>query len=121
MKFEDYRISREIKENLITLGFRRPTDIQFKAIPPILKGDDVLAIAQTGTGKTAAFAIPVIDIIHQQKNSSRSEFISCLVMVPTRELALQISNHLSAYPSESCMRFRRRRSGSTNLETKKRG
>jgi len=91
MKFEDYRISREIKENLSALGFRRPTDIQFKAIPPILKGDDVLAIAQTGTGKTAAFAIPVIDIIHQQKNSSRSEFISCLVMVPTRELALQIT------------------------------
>jgi len=91
VKFEDYRVSREIKENLATLGFRRPTDIQFKAIPPILKGDDVLAIAQTGTGKTAAFAIPVIDIIHQQKNSSRSEFISCLVMVPTRELALQIT------------------------------
>ncbi|MBV5312181.1 MAG: DEAD/DEAH box helicase [Prolixibacteraceae bacterium] len=91
MKFEDYRISPEIKENLTTLGFRRPTDIQYKAITPILKGDDVLAIAQTGTGKTAAFAIPVIDIIHQQKRSSRSEFISCLVMVPTRELALQIT------------------------------
>lgn len=91
MKFEDYRISAEIKENLIQLGFRRPTDIQYKAITPILKGDDVLAIAQTGTGKTAAFAIPVIDLIHQQKRSSRSEFISCLVMVPTRELALQIT------------------------------
>jgi ATP-dependent RNA helicase RhlE len=91
MKFDDYRISPEIKRNLSELGFRRPTDIQYKAITPILKGDDVLAIAQTGTGKTAAFAIPVIDIIHQQKNSNRSEFISCLVMVPTRELALQIT------------------------------
>jgi ATP-dependent RNA helicase RhlE len=91
MKFEDYRISPDIKKNLAALGFRRPTDIQYKAIPPILKGDDVLAIAQTGTGKTAAFAIPVIDMIHQQKNSSRSESISCLVMVPTRELALQIT------------------------------
>ena len=91
MKFEDYRISPEIKKNLADLGFRRPTDIQYKAITPILKGDDVLAIAQTGTGKTAAFAIPVIDIIHQDKRSSRSEFISCLVMVPTRELALQIT------------------------------
>jgi len=91
MKFEDYRISPEIKINLDALGFRRPTDIQYKAITPILKGDDVLAIAQTGTGKTAAFAIPVIDIIHQQKNSTRSEFICCLVMVPTRELALQIT------------------------------
>ena len=91
MKFEDYRISPEIKKNLTELGFRRPTDIQYKAITPILKGDDVLAIAQTGTGKTAAFAIPVIDRIHQQKRSSRSEFIYCLVMVPTRELALQIT------------------------------
>jgi ATP-dependent RNA helicase RhlE len=92
MKFEDYRISSEIKNNLAQLGFRRPTDIQYKAITPILKGDDVLAIAQTGTGKTAAFAIPVIDLINQQKNNSRSEFISCLVMVPTRELAVQITD-----------------------------
>jgi ATP-dependent RNA helicase RhlE len=91
MKFEDYRISPDIKKNLAALGFRRPTDIQYKAITPILKGDDVLAIAQTGTGKTAAFAIPVIDIIHRQKSSSRSESIACLVMVPTRELALQIT------------------------------
>lgn len=91
MKFEDYHISNEIKQNLIQLGFRRPTDIQYKAIKPILKGDDVLAIAQTGTGKTAAFAIPVIDMIHQQKKSNRSEYIFCLVMVPTRELALQIT------------------------------
>lgn len=91
MKFEDYRISPEIKRNLAELGFRRPTDIQFKAIPPILKGEDVLAIAQTGTGKTAAFAIPIIDLIHRQKKSSRSEYVICLVMVPTRELALQIT------------------------------
>lgn len=91
MKFEDYRISEDIKKNLASLGFRRPTDIQYKAINPILKGDDVLAIAQTGTGKTAAFAIPVIDQIRRQKTSNRSEFISCLVMVPTRELALQIT------------------------------
>jgi ATP-dependent RNA helicase RhlE len=91
MKFDDYRISPDIKRNLETLGFRRPTDIQYKAITPILKGDDVLAIAQTGTGKTAAFAIPIINMVHQQKSSSRSEFLCCLVMVPTRELALQIT------------------------------
>ena len=54
MKFEAYSISKEIKTNLAEQGFRRPTDIQYKAIPPILKGEDVLAIAQTGTGKTAA-------------------------------------------------------------------
>jgi len=57
-----------------------------------MKGEDVLAIAQTGTGKTAAFAIPLIDRIHKDKNSKRSPGIKCLVMVPTRELALQIGD-----------------------------
>lgn len=91
MKFEDYRIATEIKRNLEEMQFRRPTDIQFKAIPPILKGEDVLAIAQTGTGKTAAFAIPIIHLLHDRKSSGRSEGIKCVVMVPTRELALQIT------------------------------
>ncbi|MFT4032984.1 MAG: DEAD/DEAH box helicase [Siphonobacter sp.] len=91
MKFDDYSIAPEIKKNLVSLGFKRPTDIQYKSIPPILKGEDVLAIAQTGTGKTAAFAIPVISLIHQRKASKKSEGIKCIVMVPTRELALQIT------------------------------
>jgi ATP-dependent RNA helicase RhlE len=91
MKFEDYHIAPEIKRSLEKTGFKRPTDIQFKAIPAIMKGEDVLAIAQTGTGKTAAFAIPVIDLLHSQKSSSRSEGIKCIVMVPTRELAIQIT------------------------------
>ncbi|MER2999562.1 DEAD/DEAH box helicase [Pontibacter populi] len=91
MKFEDYRISDEIKNSLSKLGFRKPTDIQFKAIPPIMKGEDVLAIAQTGTGKTAAFAIPVLDRLQFSKNRRRDDGIKCVVMVPTRELALQIT------------------------------
>ncbi|KAB7730977.1 DEAD/DEAH box helicase [Rudanella paleaurantiibacter] len=91
MKFSDYNIAPEVKQNLETLGFKRPTDIQYKAIPPILKGEDVLAIAQTGTGKTAAFAIPIISQLHVRKTSSRSEGIRCVVMVPTRELAIQIA------------------------------
>lgn len=90
MKFEKYNISAEIKKNLSQLGFKRPTDIQFKSIPSIMKGEDVLAIAQTGTGKTAAFAIPLINRIHNDKSSKRSAGIKCIVMVPTRELALQI-------------------------------
>ena len=90
MKFEQYHITDEIKRNLADLGFKRPTDIQFKAIPSILKGEDVLAIAQTGTGKTAAFAIPVIDIIHRRKSSKRTYGVQCIVMAPTRELAKQI-------------------------------
>lgn len=91
MKFEDYSIAFEIKRNLSKMGFKRPTDIQFRAIPSILKGEDVMGIAQTGTGKTAAFAIPVVSMIHERKQQTRSEGIKCVVMVPTRELALQIT------------------------------
>ncbi|MCP4163888.1 MAG: DEAD/DEAH box helicase [Deltaproteobacteria bacterium] len=90
MKFDKYYISDAIKKNLKDLGFIRPTDIQYKATPSILKGEDVLAIAQTGTGKTAAFAIPIIDTIHKAKSSKRSDGIKCIVMVPTRELSMQI-------------------------------
>jgi ATP-dependent RNA helicase RhlE len=90
LKFEQYYLSAEIKKNLRQLGFVRPTDIQFKAIPSILDDEDVLAIAQTGTGKTAAFAIPVVDKIQRYKTSKRSYGIKCIVLVPTRELAVQI-------------------------------
>jgi len=96
MKFETYHISSAIKRNLSNLGFKRPTDIQYKAIPSIMKGEDVLAIAQTGTGKTAAFAIPVIDKIHKTKSSKRSWGIKCIIMVPTRELAAQIGSVFDA-------------------------
>ncbi len=92
MKFDDYSISNELKKNIAELGFKRQTDIQFKSIPPILKGEDVLAIAQTGTGKTAAFAIPIISILQEMKHSVRyEEGVKCIVMEPTRELALQVS------------------------------
>jgi len=91
MKFDDYRLSPELKQNLADLGFKRPTDIQYRAIPSILNGEDVMAVAQTGTGKTAAFAIPVIHQIQQKKSSRRSSGIRALVMVPTRELAQQIT------------------------------
>jgi ATP-dependent RNA helicase RhlE len=91
MKFEQYNISPLIKQSLDELGFKKPTDIQYKAIPSILKGDDVLAIAQTGTGKTAAFAIPVLHILHQRDRYNTRHQVKCLVMVPTRELAIQIA------------------------------
>lgn len=89
MKFSDYNISKEIKSQLDILGYKRPTDIQFKAISHILNGEDVMAIAQTGTGKTAAFAIPTLNIIQQKSKYSKG--VQCLVMVPTRELAKQIA------------------------------
>lgn len=97
MKFEDYRISPKIKSQLKTLGFNKPTDIQFKAIDPILKGEDVLAIAQTGTGKTAAFVIPILEILEKRKAKSKTDHgVKCLVLAPTRELAIQISTVFQA-------------------------
>ena len=89
MKFSTYPISETLKKNLTQLGLKRPTDIQYKAIPSVLKGEDVLAVAQTGTGKTAAFAVPVIQRI-QEKGYGKSSGLQCIVMVPTRELAIQI-------------------------------
>ena len=90
MKFEDYSFAPVIKKNIALAGFTRPTDIQYKAIPPILRGEDVLAIAQTGTGKTAAFVLPVLEKLIADRDADKG--IRCLVMEPTRELALQITD-----------------------------
>jgi ATP-dependent RNA helicase RhlE len=90
MKFDQYNFDSSIKKNLEELGFKKPTDIQYKSIPSIMKGEDVLAIAQTGTGKTAAFAIPIIDMIKTQKRRDVAKYTRAVVMVPTHELALQI-------------------------------
>lgn len=91
MKFDDYNINTKVKKGLAKLGFRRPTDIQFKSIPNIMGGEDLLAVAQTGTGKTAAFAIPTIDLIYKGKLSQRRKTgVKCIVLTPTHELAEQI-------------------------------
>ncbi|OJV52860.1 MAG: RNA helicase [Bacteroidetes bacterium 43-16] len=91
MRFEQYKIATELKRALDEMGFKKPTDIQYKAIRPILEGNDVLGVAQTGTGKTAAFAIPVLHKLMYVKNRPDKRQTKCLVMVPTRELALQIA------------------------------
>jgi len=94
MKFEQYYLSAEIKKNLRMLGFVRPTDIQFKAIPSILNDEDVLGIAQTGTGKTAAFALPILQRLLTSNKSGRA-LPTVLVLAPTRELALQIDDNFN--------------------------
>ncbi len=88
MKFSQYNINTTLKRNIEGQGFNRPTDIQFKCIEPILDGQDVLAIAQTGTGKTAAFAIPILDLVAADKD--RIKGIFALILAPTHELARQI-------------------------------
>jgi ATP-dependent RNA helicase RhlE len=91
MRFEQYDFIPQLKRNLVKMGFSRPTDIQYRSIPHILRGEDVLAIAQTGTGKTAAYAIPVIQLL-STRNSHLEEYgVRCLIMVPTHELAIQVA------------------------------
>ncbi len=102
MKFEDYRLAPELTNGIRKLGFKRPTDIQYKTIPSILKGEDVLAVAQTGTGKTAAFAIPILHSLHQNRlNERRRDGVKCIIMVPTHELAIQITKVVQGLAKET--------------------
>lgn len=99
MKYEDYRFSPDVKRSIALAGFKKPTDIQYKCIPPIMKGEDVLAISQTGTGKTAAFVIPVLSKLTEDNTFKRNSGVRCLVMAPTRELAQQIEKVFQQFAS----------------------
>lgn len=91
MTFSEFSLDPAIIEGIETLGFKDPTPIQIQAIPEILTGKDMIASAQTGTGKTAAFLLPVI---HQIIHSDKSDVTQALIIVPTRELAMQIDQQL---------------------------
>jgi ATP-dependent RNA helicase RhlE len=98
MLFKDLNIIRPILEALEKEGYESPTPIQEKAIPYILQGRDVLGSAQTGTGKTAAFAIPTLQLLFQEKAISNTpRAIKSLILTPTRELAIQIEESFTAY------------------------
>ncbi|MGL6105426.1 DEAD/DEAH box helicase [Romboutsia sp.] len=86
VKFEDLPISEEIKRAVIEMGFEEPSPIQAQSIPVILSGKDVIGQAQTGTGKTAAFSIPILEMVNQDDKS-----LQAVVLCPTRELAIQVS------------------------------
>jgi ATP-dependent RNA helicase RhlE len=89
MNFDDLNLSASILKALTETGYSQPTPIQQQAIPQVLKGRDLLACAQTGTGKTAAFSLPIIQLLEHSK-SEKQNAIRCLVLTPTRELAIQI-------------------------------
>ncbi|HLO91390.1 MAG TPA: DEAD/DEAH box helicase, partial [Lentimicrobium sp.] len=97
MTFENLNIIAPILQALITKGYTEPTPIQEKVIPHMLKGADVFGTAQTGTGKTAAFAIPILQKLYTGQTSQRGSAIRALVMAPTRELAQQISDSFTDY------------------------
>lgn len=86
--FNEFPISDELKKAILDIGFEEPSPIQEKAIPVILEGYDLIGQAQTGTGKTAAFGIPVLEKVTQEK------YVQALVLTPTRELAIQVSGEL---------------------------
>ncbi len=85
-EYSQFEITKVLKRNAYEKGYSHPTKIQYKAIPEILSGKDILGIATTGSGKTAAFLIPMINKIVKDRNSR------CLIVVPTRELAMQIQD-----------------------------
>ncbi len=98
MLFKDLNIIEPILKAVEEAGYEKPTPIQEKSIQPILAGRDVLGCAQTGTGKTAAFSIPVLqNIVKRSKHNDRHRTIQALIVAPTRELAIQIGENFTTY------------------------
>ncbi|SEG37191.1 ATP-dependent RNA helicase RhlE [Halpernia humi] len=96
MLFTDLKIIKPILDALEKQGYEKPTPIQEKAIPSILQGKDFLGCAQTGTGKTAAFAIPILQNL-TERTGPRNNQIKALILTPTRELAIQIEENFEDY------------------------
>ncbi len=97
MHFESLNIIEPILRSLKEEGYTIPTPIQSEAIPVVLQGTDLIGCAQTGTGKTAAFAVPILQILYNNKSNEKKRKIRSLVVTPTRELAIQIEESFKAY------------------------
>jgi ATP-dependent RNA helicase RhlE len=99
VSFNNLQLIEPVLQALSKEGYTIPTPIQLQSIPPILQKRDLLGCAQTGTGKTAAFTIPVLQLMHQQKEQQQQKQhrIQTLILTPTRELAIQIGESITAY------------------------
>ena len=97
MLFKDLNIIEPILKSIEEAGYEKPTAIQEKSIPAILDGKDILGCAQTGTGKTAAFAIPILQSIIEEKKVDNERKLKALIVAPTRELAIQIGENVTTY------------------------
>ena len=97
MQFQALKIIEPILKSLEEEGYTIPTPIQAQAIPLVLEGKDLLGCAQTGTGKTAAFAIPILQLLSANKSYDKKRKIRSLIVTPTRELAIQIEESFKAY------------------------
>lgn len=94
MKFSELDLHESILEGLDAMNFEQCTEVQEKAIPEILKGHDIIAVAQTGTGKTAAFVLPILHLLNEE---TKSKGVRCIIMSPTRELAQQIDQEMQGF------------------------
>ena len=103
MTFQDLNLITPLLDALAKQGYSKPTPIQEKAIPCILEGKDILGCAQTGTGKTAAFALPILQLLSKPENKTQG--IKALVLAPTRELALQIHESFKAYGNNMNLKY----------------
>ena len=97
MSFHALNIIEPILKSIEQEGYKTPTPIQKESIPVVLRGTDLLGCAQTGTGKTAAFAIPILQLLHASKTNDKKRKIRSLIVTPTRELAIQIDESFKAY------------------------
>jgi ATP-dependent RNA helicase RhlE len=104
MKFDEFGLSPEILRAVKAEKYETPTPIQEKAIPHVMEGKDLLGCAQTGTGKTAAFALPILNRLASEPLKSGRRNIRCLVLSPTRELASQIADSFTAYGRYTALR-----------------
>jgi len=97
MSFSNLKLIKPLVLALDKKGYTSPTPIQQQSIPPILEGCDIFGCAQTGTGKTAAFALPILQLLDSNKQQNTTRSIKALILAPTRELALQISDNFKEY------------------------
>ncbi|MFN0031195.1 MAG: DEAD/DEAH box helicase [Flavobacteriales bacterium] len=99
--FSDLKLSRQFLDAVTEAGYNEPTEIQLKAIPRILAGQDLIGIAQTGTGKTAAYLLPLLQILKYAQGTEPR----CLVLVPTKELAVQVERSIAALAANTDLRW----------------
>ncbi len=107
VRFQDFGLSPDILRALTDQGYVHPTPIQAQAIPVVLQGRDVMGAAQTGTGKTAGFSLPIIQLLLPHASTSASPArhpVRALILTPTRELADQVADNVKAYASHTPLR-----------------
>jgi superfamily II DNA/RNA helicase len=110
LPFHDLHLSEPLLRAVADAGYSEPTAIQAAAIPPVLMGRDLIGVAQTGTGKTASFVLPMIDILAEGR--ARARMPRSLILEPTRELAAQVAENFEKYGKYTSSRWRCSSAGS---------